>query len=177
MQESRARESLYREKLSAALEENRVQHAEISELRRQSCSDAALAQSWRSASKETELSLSSYEASLRIAREEVSMLEHTLKRLEDENVRLKEALRYADKIVYGEKGGSNAKLKAVKKTTGISVSIAVMMIFHSAIYALGTPAKRGGARAWVPNGTSVTNKENPDVNRRSVDSSAHWGAR
>lgn len=106
---------MYREKLSVALEENRVQHAEINELRRQCGNDAALAESWRAASKESALSLTSYEASLRIAREETAMLEHSLRRLEEENQRLKDALRYADKIVYGEKGGVSSSVKRGEK--------------------------------------------------------------
>jgi hypothetical protein len=144
VQQARARESLYREKLSVALEENRVQHAEISELRRQCDSCAALSESWRAASKESALSLSSYEASLRIAREEAAMLEHSLRRLEDENIRLKDALRYADKIVYGEKSGfSSAAKKSDRRSSA------------------ATP----NGKAWVPNGVR-SNKENSDNSRR-----------
>jgi hypothetical protein len=60
-----------------------------------------MAESWKIASKESELSLTSYETSLSIANEEIKILEHNYQRLEDENRRLKEALYYADSIVYG----------------------------------------------------------------------------
>lgn len=60
-----------------------------------------MAESWKIASKESELSLTSYETSLSIANEEIKILENNYKRLEDENKRLKDALYYADTIVYG----------------------------------------------------------------------------
>lgn len=60
-----------------------------------------MANSWRTASKESELSLSSYDTSLKIAREELLMVERNYARVSDENTRLKEALQYADKVVYG----------------------------------------------------------------------------
>lgn len=107
--EAKGRESIYRDKLGKLIEENRIQHSEIMNLQRQCGIDAAMAQSWKAASKESELSISSYEASLRIAREEIAMLEHGYKRIEEENKRLKEALHYADTIVYGNSTLSNKK--------------------------------------------------------------------
>ena len=60
-----------------------------------------MANSWRTASKESELSLASYDTSLKIAREELMMVERNYERVYEENRRLKEALRYADNVVYG----------------------------------------------------------------------------
>jgi hypothetical protein len=73
-------------------------------LQRQCGVDAALAESWKIASRESELSLTSYETSLSIANEEIKILENNYQRVEDENKRLKEALYYADSIVYGTPG-------------------------------------------------------------------------
>jgi uncharacterized protein YciW len=60
-----------------------------------------MANSWRTASHETSLSLASYETSLKIAREELIMLERNYERVQDENKKLREALQYADKVIYG----------------------------------------------------------------------------
>ena len=60
-----------------------------------------MANSWRTASEESSLSLASYDTSLRIAREELLMLERNYERVRDENRKLKQALEYADNVVYG----------------------------------------------------------------------------
>jgi hypothetical protein len=60
-----------------------------------------MANSWRTASKESELSLASYDTSLKIAREELVMVERNYTRVQEENKRLKDALQYADNLVYG----------------------------------------------------------------------------
>jgi hypothetical protein len=98
---------MYRNKLQTLIEENHIQHNEILNLQRQCGVDAAMAESWKIASKESELSLSSYETSLSIANEEIKILENNYQRLEDENKRLKEALYYADSIVYGTTNNQN----------------------------------------------------------------------
>lgn len=120
--EAKSREIIYRDKLSQLIEENRIQYSEIINLQRQCGIDAAMAQSWKVASKESELSISSYEASLRIAREEIAMLEHGYKRIEEENKRLKEALHYADTIVYGNNPLSSSLNKKNIKTNGKVIS-------------------------------------------------------
>jgi len=155
VQSARARETLYRERLSEAVEENRLQHAELLGLRRQSGSDAALAESWRSASKESAVSLASYETALEIAREEVIMLEHNMRRLEEENSRLREALQYADNIVYGSSSTSSTKTKkGFAHKHGASVS-------HMSSSA--STKKRHGHPPWKP-ATASSAKEN--VGRR-----------
>lgn len=78
-----------------------VQRAEYIKIQKQCENDAAMANSWRTASKESELSLASYDTSLKIAREELMMVERNYARVQDENRRLKEALQYADNVVYG----------------------------------------------------------------------------
>lgn len=60
-----------------------------------------MANSWRTASHESQLSLASYESSLKIAREELLMVERNYSRVQDENRRLREALHHADHVVYG----------------------------------------------------------------------------
>lgn len=60
-----------------------------------------MANSWRTTAKESELSVASYDTSLKIAREELVMVERNYERVQDENRRLKQALQYADNVVYG----------------------------------------------------------------------------
>ena len=71
-------------------------------MHRQCENDAAMVNCWRNATKESELTLASYESSLRIAREELVMMEGNFHRVQDENKRLKAALKHADDIVYGQ---------------------------------------------------------------------------
>jgi len=102
VQQARAEESKYREQLARAIEESKIQRAEYISMQRQCENDAAVANSWRTASQESEISLASYDTSLKIAREELMMVERNYARVQDENRRLKDALQYADHVVYGQ---------------------------------------------------------------------------
>jgi uncharacterized protein YciW len=90
-----------------------LQRAEFISIQRQCENDAAMAHSWRTASKESELSLASYDTSLKIAREELMMVERNYSRVQDENRRLKEALQYADQVVYGPTQQENRKGESI----------------------------------------------------------------
>jgi hypothetical protein len=101
IQESRVREMSYREQLTRVLEEARVRHAELAELRRQSADRSAQAGMWRRAASEIDVTQAATTTQLQIAREEVAMLEHELHRAKDENAGLRRALGSADRLVYG----------------------------------------------------------------------------
>lgn len=108
LQQSKSMEAKYREKMGELLEENRIQRMQLLNLQKQFDIDSAHASTWKNASKESEISLNSYNSALRIAHEEVLMLENENKRILEENVRLKSALSYADKIVYGTNSNSSS---------------------------------------------------------------------
>lgn len=101
LQECHAREASYREQLNQALTENRLQRAELLELKEQAASGSAQAYQWKKATKESELSIIAAEQAVRIARDEVSMLEHALRRKEDELTALRRDLLRADRLIYG----------------------------------------------------------------------------
>jgi len=101
LQESKARETSYREQLGRALTQSRLQHAELLEAKQQAASGSAQAFQWRNASQESALSIAAAETSAQIARDEVSMLEHALRRVEQENADLKDELQRADRMIYG----------------------------------------------------------------------------
>jgi hypothetical protein len=134
LQESRIVESKYRSKLSEALEENRIQRAQYLDLQKQCDIDSATVHVWKNATHESKVSLSSYETCLRIAQEEIVMLENEIKRIQDENLRLKSALTYADKIVYGKSASS------VATTSEVGVSKSRKSSFAGS--AISTPINR-----------------------------------
>lgn len=101
LQECMTKESQFRHQLSVALEENKVQRAELIAAQRQAAEEHAQAVSWKKVCKESEISIRSYDASLKIAQEEIYMLENNIQRLTEENRSLKASLQYADKVVYG----------------------------------------------------------------------------
>jgi DNA repair exonuclease SbcCD ATPase subunit len=106
IQESKAREASYRDQLSQAITQNRLQHAELLELKQQVSSGTAQVFQWRNVTRESDLSISAAETALRIAKDEVAMLEHQLHRVEEENALLKLELQRSDRLVYGAQMGS-----------------------------------------------------------------------
>lgn len=103
IQEGKVREASYRDQLSRALTQSRLQHAELLEAKQQASSGSAQAFQWRNATRESDLSIAAAETSLRISRDEVAMLEHQLRRVEEENAELKSELQRSDRLVYGTK--------------------------------------------------------------------------
>lgn len=103
IQEGKVREASYRDQLSRALTQSRLQHAELLEAKQQAAAGSAQAFQWRNATKESDLSIAAAETSLRIARDEVAMLEHHLRRVEEENAELKSELQRSDRLIYGTK--------------------------------------------------------------------------
>jgi DNA repair exonuclease SbcCD ATPase subunit len=101
LQEGKVRESSYRDQLSRALTQNRLQHAELLEARQQACQGTATAAQWRNVTRESDITIAAAETSVRIAREEIAMLEQHLHRVETENIELKSELQRADRLVYG----------------------------------------------------------------------------
>jgi len=101
VQECKVREASYRDQLSRALTESRMQHAELLEARQQASTGSAQAFQWRNATRESDLSIAAADTAVRIARDEVAMLEHQLKRVEIENAELKSELQRADRLIYG----------------------------------------------------------------------------
>ena len=112
LQESKVRESSYREQLTRSLTSAKLIQAELIEAKQQATSGSAQAFQWRNANKESDLSLAAAETAVRIARDEIVMLEHHVKRVERENVELKNELQRADRLVYGAHIGSNNTLPA-----------------------------------------------------------------
>lgn len=103
IQEGKVREASYRDQLSRALTQSRLQHAELLEAKQQASAGSAQAFQWRNATKESDLSIAAAETALRIARDEVAMLEHQLHRVEEENAELKSELQRSDRLIYGTK--------------------------------------------------------------------------
>lgn len=87
--------------MARVLEESRLQRAELLEARRQASNGTVQANEWRNAVKESDLSNTVAATSLQIANQEISMLDHQLQRLKQENDSLNQALNRSDKLVYG----------------------------------------------------------------------------
>lgn len=126
IQALKAREADYREKLTKAIEETRIQHAELIEVKRQASEAAAEAISWRKAANLSEESHIPERSALQIARDEVTILEHELRRLREDNWNLQHAADRAVQKIFGKNkivSATSSKLtkstprKALKDTT------------------------------------------------------------
>ena len=101
LQESRIREGTYREQLSRALEENRLQRAEFLETQKQLQTVSSEAQMWRKQAQEADMTHTTTGTTIQIARDEINMLEHELARVKEDNYALQMSLHKAEMVVYG----------------------------------------------------------------------------
>ena len=124
LQQSRVRESTYRQQLSKALEENRLQRAELLESKNQTQSITSAAYQWKKTAQEADMTHSTSATSLHIAQDEISMLEHELARVKEDNFALQQSLDKARRAVYG--GAAAPKTKKMTKTKGAFISDASM---------------------------------------------------
>jgi len=102
LQESRVREGTYREQLSRALDDNRLQRAELLETQKQLQSTTSEGYMWRKQAQEADMTHTTGTTTLQIARDEISMLEHELARVKEDNYALQQSLHKAEKLVYGQ---------------------------------------------------------------------------
>ena len=101
LQESRVREGTYREQLSNSLEENRLQRAELLEAQKQAQSVSSEAHMWKKQAAAADMTHTTAATTVQIARDEISMLEHELARVKEDNYALQRSLQRAEKLVYG----------------------------------------------------------------------------
>lgn len=101
IQESKVREATYRDQLSKALEESRLQRAEYLEVKRQATNGQAQAYQWKHIAQETDVSTSATVTALQIARDEIAMLENELKRVKADNMKLQRSAQRNETLVYG----------------------------------------------------------------------------
>lgn len=101
LQESRVREGTYREQLNHALEENRLQRAEMLEAQKQAQAVASEALLWRKQAEQVDMTTSTSATTVQIAKDEINMLEHELLRVKEDNYVLQNSLIRAEKLVYG----------------------------------------------------------------------------
>jgi chromosome segregation ATPase len=94
------RESLFREQLARVLEDARVKNAMLLEAQRQASDGSAQAYQWKKALSVTDSNQTAANTNLQIARDEIAMLEHDMKRLKNENVGLKSSLDKAERLVF-----------------------------------------------------------------------------
>jgi hypothetical protein len=119
IQDAKAAEIKYREKLRLSLEENARQRCALLEAQRQASTESAEVAVLRQSAHEAVSAAATLRRSLVIAQEEVSMLEHDLQRSREENSRLIQSLSYADKIVYGKPTVSKVSAKQSSETSSV----------------------------------------------------------
>ena len=100
---SRLREAEYRDKLAKSIEELRIQHAELLEIKKIGDEAAAQAFHWKKACRSLEATHLSEKSALQISRDEIMMLEHELKRLREENWNLQQHSNKSIAKIYGNK--------------------------------------------------------------------------
>eukprot|EP01041_Mallomonas_annulata_P002209 gene2209-4296_t len=102
IQSTRAREASYREQLGRLIEDSRLQHAELVQCQWQTSTYEASLSQLKRALHEANTVQATMNAELSIARDEVAMLEHEIKRQQDENVSLSHVLHRTESLVYGK---------------------------------------------------------------------------
>jgi len=102
LQESRVREGTYREQLSRALDDNRLQRAELLETQKQLQVVTSEGHVWRRQAQEADMTHATGATTIQIARDEISMLEHELARVKEDNFELQQSLHKAEKLLYGQ---------------------------------------------------------------------------
>ncbi len=102
LQESRVREGTYREQLSKALDDNRLQRAELLDTQKQLQTTTSEGYMWRKQAQEADMTHTTGATTIQIARDEISMLEHELARVKEDNYALQNSLHKAEKLVYGQ---------------------------------------------------------------------------
>jgi hypothetical protein len=88
---------------------------------------------WRNVTRESDLSISAAETALRIAKDEVTMLEHQLRRVEEENAQLKFELQRSDRLIYGAHVGNG-------RTDAANLNSSTLSTMHLLRGNLGTPS-------------------------------------
>ena len=101
LQESRVRESTYREQLNNSLEENRLQRAEMLEAQKQAQNIQSEAMTWRKQAEQADMTYTTSATTVQIAKDEIRMLEYELNRVKEDNYALQQSLIKAEKLVYG----------------------------------------------------------------------------
>lgn len=89
------------EQYEATFKANHLMKIQLHESKRQVSERHALAEQWRKAVEEIEHSHGAKETALKIAREEIMMLEHEIKRMSDEKAVMSQQLEYYHRLVYG----------------------------------------------------------------------------
>ena len=101
LQESHAREESYRSQMSELLEQNRLLRAECNACRNQADLGMAQAHSLQKAIRHSDLSESSRFSTLKIAQDEIKMLEHEISRLTHANQTLTDDILKYENMIYG----------------------------------------------------------------------------
>jgi hypothetical protein len=99
--EAKNQELSYQEQHESVIKANHLMKIQLHEAKRQVSERHALAEQWRKAVEEIEHSHGAKETSLKIAQEEIMMLEHELKRMVDEKALLTQQLEHCHRLIYG----------------------------------------------------------------------------